>query len=205
MENYCAFSKNHKCLNWTDYELTRYELEEAGSLCQANWIEIERKNEYIQLLQALLDDQEGFLSWLDQQRPIRGSRMDKAVTYIQNRRSYLSTYLEDGRCSFSNNLSENAIRPFTVGRKNWLFCDTPNGAQASAIVYTMVEMAKANGVNVYHYLTYLLEKLPDDRMSDDELELLAPWNETVKAEIERRANESNQSYVNCQGAPATEK
>nr|WP_330421566.1 transposase [Blautia obeum] len=122
-----------------------------------------------------------------------------------NRRSYLSTYLEDGRCSFSNNLSENAIRPFTVGRKNWLFCDTPNGAQASAIVYTMVEMAKANGVNVYHYLTYLLEKLPDDRMSDDELELLAPWNETVKAEIERRANESNQSYVNCQGALATEK
>ena len=108
--------------------------------------------------------------------------MDKAVTYIQNRRSYLSTYLEDGRCSFSNNLSENAIRPFTVGRKNWLFCDTPNGAQASAIVYTMVEMAKANGVNVYHYLTYLLEKLPDDRMSDDELELLAPWNETIKAE-----------------------
>ena len=89
--------------------------------------------------------------------------------------------------------------------KNWLFCDTPNGAQASAIVYTMVEMAKANGVNVYHYLTYLLEKVPNDRMSDDELELLAPWNETVKAEIERRANESNQSYVNCQGAPATEK
>ena len=71
-------------------------------------------------------------------------------------------------------------------------------------MYTMVEMAKANGVNVYHYLTYLLEKLPDDRMSDDELELLAPWNETIKVEIERRANESNQSYVNCQGAPATE-
>ena len=81
--------------------------------------------------------------------------MDKAVTYIQNRRSYLTTYLEDGRCSFSNNLSEIAIRPFTVGRKNWLFCDTPNGAQASAVVYTMVEMAKANGVNVYHYLTYI--------------------------------------------------
>ena len=148
---------------------------------------------------------EGFLSWLDQQNPTRGSRMDKAVTYIQNRRSYLSTYLEDGRCSFSNNLSENAIRPFTVGRKNWLFCDTPNGAQASAVVYTMVEMAKADGVTLYHYLTYLLEKVPNDRRSDDELELLAPWNETVKAEIEHRVNESNQLYVNCQGAPATEK
>ena len=134
---------------------------------------------------------EGFLSWLDNQSPVRGSRMDKAVTYIQNRRPYLATYLEDGRCSFSNNLSENAIRPFTVGRKNWLFCDTPNGAQASAIVYTMVEMAKVNGVNVYHYLTYLLEKLPNDRMSDEELELLAPWNENVKAEIKRRASDGN--------------
>lgn len=136
---------------------------------------------------------EGFLSWLDKQNPVRGSRMDKAVTYIQNRRDYLMTYLEDGRCSFSNNLSENAIRPFTVGRKNWLFCDTPHGAQASAIVYTMVEMAKANGVNVYHYLTYLLEKLPDDSMSDNELDQLAPWNEKVKIEIGRRAKNSNQS------------
>ena len=135
---------------------------------------------------------EGFLSWLDKQNPVRESRMDKAVTYIKNRRSYLATYFEDGRCSFSNNLSENAIRPFTVGRKNWLFCDTPNGAQASAIVYTMVEMAKANGVNVYHYLTYLLEHQPNDKMSDEELEALAPWNESVKAEIARRADEANQ-------------
>ena len=146
---------------------------------------------------------EGFLSWLDQQAPVRGSRMDKAVTYIQNRRSYLTTYLEDGRCSFSNNLSENAIRPFSVGRKNWLFCDTPNGAQASALVYSMVEMAKANGVNVY--LTYLLEKMPSDRMSDEELELLAPWNENVKTEIQHRVNNTDQSDVNFQGAPATEK
>ena len=134
---------------------------------------------------------EGFLSWLDNQSPVRGSRMDKAVTYIQNRRPYLATYLEDGRCSFFFFFFENAIRPFTVGRKNWLFCDTPNGAQASAIVYTMVEMAKVNGVNVYHYLTYLLEKLPNDRMSDEELELLAPWNENVKAEIKRRASDGN--------------
>ena len=148
---------------------------------------------------------EGFLSWLDQQAPVRGSRMDKAVTYIQNRRSYLTTYLEDGRCSFSNNLSENAIRLFTVGRKNWLFCDTPNGAQASALVYSMVEMAKANGVNVYHYLTYLLEKMPSDRMSDEELELRAPWNENVKTEIQHRINNTDQSDVNCQGSPAAEK
>ncbi len=61
---------------------------------------------------------DAFWSWLDHQHPVRNSRMEKAVTYIQNRHQFLVTYLEDGRCSFSNNLSENAIRPFTVGRKN---------------------------------------------------------------------------------------
>lgn len=61
------------------------------------------------------------------------------------------TYLEDGRCSFSNNPSENSIRPFTLGRKNWLFSNTPKGAEASAIVYTIVEMAKAYSLNVYKY------------------------------------------------------
>lgn len=56
MENYCAFSKNHKCINWTDYEVTRYELEEANSLCHSNWIEINELYEYIQLLQNKLDE-----------------------------------------------------------------------------------------------------------------------------------------------------
>ena len=55
MENYCAFSKNHKCPKWTDYILTLQELEEADSLCQGNWIEIQRKNQYIQTLQTILD------------------------------------------------------------------------------------------------------------------------------------------------------
>lgn len=131
---------------------------------------------------------EGFLSWLEKQDPVRNSRLDKAVTYIRNRKDHLMTYLEDGRCSFSNNLSENCIRPFVVGRKGWLFCDTPAGAQASAMAYTMVEMAKANKVNVYHYLTFLFEHQPSDQMTDEELEQLAPWNETVKAEIQRRVD-----------------
>lgn len=89
---------------------------------------------------------DGFLSWLEQQKPTRGCWMAKAVTYIRNREPYLSTYLEDGRCSISNNLSENAIRPFVVGRKGWLFSDTQAGAETSAVIYTMVENAKANGV-----------------------------------------------------------
>lgn len=129
---------------------------------------------------------EGFLSWLDTQKPVRNSRLDKAVTYIRNRKEFLMNYLEDGRCSFSNNLSENSIRPFVVGRKGWLFCDTVAGAQASAMAYTMVEMAKAHGINVYEYLTFLFERQPNERMSDEELEKLAPWNEEVKLEIQKR-------------------
>ena len=90
------------------------------------------------------------------------------------------TYLEDGRCSFSNNPSENSIRPFTLGRKNWLFSNTPKGAEASAIVYTIVEMAKAYSLNVYKYLKYLLEHLPETPMSIACLDKLAPWNRDVK-------------------------
>ena len=100
---------------------------------------------------------------------------------IEGLQDEFMTYLEDGRCSFSNNLSENAIRPFTVGRRNWLFSDTPKGADASAMVYTMVEMAKAHNLNIYKYLNYLLEQLPRAAMADEELAKLVPWNETVQA------------------------
>lgn len=91
------------------------------------------------------------------------------------------TYLEDGHCSLSNNLSENSIRPFTVGRKNWLFSDTPKGAEASSLVYTMVEMAKANDLNIYKYLEFLLAHRPSEAMTDEQLEELAPWSEKAKA------------------------
>lgn len=129
---------------------------------------------------------EGFWAWLDKQYPVRNSRLDKAVTYIRNRKPDLMRYLEDGRCSFSNNASERCAKTFVIGRKNWLFSDTPNGAEASSIVYSMVETAKANGVNPYHYLCYLLEKYPSSLMNDEELERFAPWNEEVKADISGR-------------------
>ena len=103
------------------------------------------------------------------------------MNYAQNHKDEFMTYLEDGRCSFSNNLSENAIRPFTVGRRNWLFSDTPKGADASSMVYTMVEMSKAHGLNIYKYLNFLLEQLPRTVMTDEELSKLVPWNETVQA------------------------
>ena len=123
---------------------------------------------------------EGFLAWLKQVNPGSNGKLKKAITYIRNREEFLMTYLEDGRCSLSNNLSENSIRPVTVGRKNWLFSDTPEGATANALYLTMVEMAKAYNLNLYEYLKYLLEQRPNKSMSDDKLAMLAPWNENIQ-------------------------
>lgn len=89
------------------------------------------------------------------------------------------TYLEDGRCSLSNNLSEQKMKSFVIGWKDWLFCDTPAGAEASTIVYSLVEMARDNNLNVFHYLKYLLEQRPSASLTEDQLGKLLPWNEDV--------------------------
>ena len=128
---------------------------------------------------------EAFFEWLDSQNPVRNSRLDKAVNYINHRREFLTSYLEDGRCSFSNNASENAIRPFTVGRKNWLFSDSPAGATASATVYSIVEMAKAHELNIYEYIKYILSQRPSKDWSDEQLETIAPWNQDVIEKCKR--------------------
>lgn len=138
----------------------------------------QRKEYRLQKEKPVLD---AFWAWVSSQAPKKGTRFEKAVNYAQNHKEQFMTYLEDGRCSLSNNLSENSIRPFTVGRKNWLFSDTPKGAEASATVYTMVEMARAHGLNIYKYLKYLLERLPGTKMTDSALSKLAPWNQEVIA------------------------
>ncbi len=124
---------------------------------------------------------EAFWSWLDQQKPVRNTRMNKAVNYVLNRRDTAEAYLEDGRCSFTYNLSENAIRPFAVGRKNWLFSSSVEGANASAVVYIMVEMAKAHNLNIYGYLKFLLERRPNQNMTNEQLAELAPWSEKLQS------------------------
>ena len=133
----------------------------------------------------------GFWSWFESLTPSKNTKLDRAKTYIQNRKNHLEVYLEDGRCSFSNNLSENSIRPFTVGRKNWLFSDSQSGATSSAVMYSIIETAKANDVNLYHYLTFILEKLPTLDGSDESFESICPWNESVKQEVESRIKDSN--------------
>ena len=101
---------------------------------------------------------------------------------VVDERGYIGSFLLNGRIPISNNLDENAIRPFVMGRKNWLFCNTPNGATASAAVYSIVETAKANGLDPYKYLKYLLEQMPcaGGRYSCDFLDMLAPWNQQLQ-------------------------
>lgn len=123
---------------------------------------------------------EGFLLWVKQLDPGNNEKLKKAKNYILNREELLMTYLEDGRCSLSNNLSENSIRPVTVGRKNWLFSDSPDGATANAMYLTIVEMAKVYDLNLYEYLKFLLEHRPSESMTDDELEYLSPWSKIVQ-------------------------
>ena len=109
---------------------------------------------------------EAFLSWLDQLHPESGDRLISAINYSNGCRPYMMNYLKDGACSLSNNLSENSIRPLVVGRKNWLFSDTPSGADASMKIYSMIETAKANELDPHKYLSFLLEHRPSADMSD---------------------------------------
>lgn len=103
------------------------------------------------------------------------SLIGKAITYLDNQWSLLTTYVEDGRLAIDNNLMENAIRPFTLGRKNWLFSQSVRGAEASAALYSMIETAKANGLEPYHYLCHIFKELPCAD-SLEAFEALLPYN-----------------------------
>ena len=97
------------------------------------------------------------------------------MTYLSNQWGKLNVYCTHGELNISNILAENAIRPFVIGRKAWLFSDTPAGARASAIHYSLIETAKANGLEPYAYLKQVLTALPyADTV--DKVEALLPWN-----------------------------
>lgn len=99
----------------------------------------------------------------------------KAIQYTLNQWDLLTGYLADGRLRISNALAENAIRPFAVGRKNWLFADTPRGARASATVYSLIETAKANGLEPFAYLRHVLRHIGGAETLE-QIEALLPWN-----------------------------
>ena len=139
---------------------------------------------------------EEYYAWLNTVHPEKGSKLEEAVRYSLNQKQCLMAYLDHGEVPISNNLAENAIRPFTLGRKNWLFCDTPKGAEASAIVYSLVESAKANGVEPFAYLQHVLVQLPylGKTHSHEELETLMPWASYIQQNF---AMKNSDAYTNC--------
>jgi transposase len=109
------------------------------------------------------------------------SLFGKALHYLHGQWPKLLRYLDDGAWPISNNPCENAIRPFVVGRRNWLFSDTVGGATASANLYSLIETAKANGIDTYPYLVALFKALPHAKTADD-YEALLPWRLTLAAD-----------------------
>jgi transposase len=101
------------------------------------------------------------------------SALGKAMNYAHKHWPKLKVYVEDGRLRIDNNLTENAIRPFVIGRKNWHFCDMVAGANASANFYSQIETAKADGIEPYGYLRTVFTELPPST-SVDEIEALLP-------------------------------
>ena len=124
---------------------------------------------------------EAFWCWLEKLNPMNNKKLSEAITYAKNQRIYLENFLLDGRIPISNNRAENSIRPFAVGRRGWLFADTPKGAQASAIAYSIVETAKLNGLDVFQYLNYLFKCLPniDFKEKPELLTEYLPWSECL--------------------------
>lgn len=103
---------------------------------------------------------DALLSWASANKAAPKSALGKALHYLEEPWPYLIRVLEDGRLELSNNLAERSIKPFVIGRKNFLFANTPHGAQGSAVIYSMIETAKANNLDPYRYLTWVLTNAP---------------------------------------------
>lgn len=148
---------------------------------------LEKRKEYRQKIVAPFVDE--FFSWvrgnIDKVPP--KSSTGEGFKYALNQEKYLRVFLTNPIIPMDNNAAERAIRPFCIGKKNWLFMDTLKGAEASAIIYSIIETAKANNLRTYHYLKYLLEELPDyvGNSKNEIPSKLLPWSEDLPAELRK--------------------
>lgn len=140
----------------------------------------EKKQKRQEASRPILD---AFWAWVEKTSALAttNEKLTQALGYSRNQKKYLETFLEDGRLPISNNLCEANIKPFATARRAWLFADTPKGAKANAVLYTLVESARANKLDVYEYLKYLLTELPNSSYLEHP-EILAqylPWSGTL--------------------------
>ena len=146
---------------------------------ERKWREATPKERYEARLIEIRPILEAFLKWLEVQqlRVLPKSLLGQAITYSVNQWEKLVVFVQDGRLEIHNNSSERSIKPVVIGRKNFLFSNTPRGAKASANIYSLVETAKANSLNPYMYLKHLFEVMPQlpDATDPETLAKLAPW------------------------------
>ncbi|WP_024834531.1 IS66 family transposase [Ruminiclostridium josui] len=132
---------------------------------------------------------EAFFAWVKEHRSDVPSQSEtgKGFTYCLNQEKYLRTFLENGYVPLDNNVTEGAIRGFCIGKNNWHLIDTVQGAQASAIIYSIAETAKANNLKPYHYFKYLLQQLPQHMDDKDTsfIDKLLPWSEDLPEECRK--------------------
>ena len=120
-----------------------------------------------------------FSDWLSQAGVSPKTATGGAIRYARDQLKYYSNYLLDGRLEISNNRAERSIKPFVIDRKNFLFANTPRGARSAAVIFSIIQTARENGLNAYDYLTFVFRKAPnwDIRNNPDALNLLLPWFE----------------------------
>lgn len=140
-----------------------------------------RKQQRLEEEKPVLD---AFWSWAKEASAgiLPKSKLGEAFTYAFNQKEGLMNYLKDGNCYISNNLAENSIRPYTIGHKNWLFSGSPKGAEASAGVYTLIETAKANGIDPFKYISFILGDIPGTAFMQypEILEEYMPWHPVIQ-------------------------
>ena len=160
-----------------DYIGKLYGIEQSARDLQLSYEQIKQLRQI--KAKPILDE---FGEWLEEQvlKTPPSGLLGTAITYALGQWNRLTVYIEDGRLKPDNNLAENAIRPFVVGRKNWLFSATPDGAHASAALYSLIETAKANNLEPYWYLRYLLERLPAAKTEADHKSLLPQYADRTK-------------------------
>ncbi|XWX59923.1 IS66 family transposase [Desulfitobacterium sp. AusDCA] len=141
----------------------------------------ERYTKRLELEKPVLD---AFLAWAQTRKAAPKSALGKALHYLQEQWPHLTQYLKDGRLEISNNRAERSIKPFVMGRKNFLFANTPNGAQGSAVMFSLIETAKENNLDPYRYLVYVLTTAPNlDRTQPNWVTQLLPTNAPVQCRV----------------------
>ena len=134
----------------------------------------ERYTKRLEQEKPLLDE---LFAWAEKLYVTPKSKLGEAVTYLRNQRKYLYNYLRDGRLEASNNRAERSVKPFVISRKNFLFANTAGGAEGSSIIFSLIETAKENKLDPYHYLTHVLRLSPTlDQDEDGWVEQLLPEN-----------------------------